>query len=209
MTVSMVARAFYVLVVALPLLTVIAYRLRARGRARRRGAALRAFIQEGAAQARRQRRQARALVSDFQSGEGRSSAPWPDAGAPNCSGPARRLLTDTLMMVCTPDPSVPQAVEDDAVTTPYQSLPPAPAAPLPDALRVTAAQAWALIDRKEAPGRSETLADSWPAVRATAAAALLLVLFGITGRATITRKAPPSPQKARGALVPAVEVAHA
>ena len=190
MTVSMVARAFYVLVVALLLLgTAIAY-LRARGRARRSGVALRAFIQEGAAQARRQRRQARAVVSDFHPGEGRSSAPWPDAGAPNCSGPARRLLTDTLMMVCTPDPSVPQAVEDDAVTTPYQSLPPAPAAPLPDALRVTAAQAWALIDRKEAPGRSETLADSWPAVRATAAAALLLVLFGITGRATITRKAP-------------------
>ena len=209
MTVSMVARAFYVLVVALLLLgTAIAY-LRARGRARRSGVALRAFIQEGAAQARRQRRQARAVVSDFQSGEGRSSAPWPDAGAPNCSGPARRLLTDTLMMVCTPCPSAPQPIEDEAVTTPYQSLPPAPATPpQPVALRVTAAQALRLID-KEAPGRSETLADSWPAVRATAAAALLLVLFGITGRATITRKAPPSPQKARGALVPAVEVAHA
>ena len=208
MTVSMVARAFYVLVVALLLLITVIAHLRARSRARRSGAALRAFIQEGAAQARRQRRQARAVVSDFQSGEGRSSAPWPDAGAPNCSGPARRLLTDTSMMVCPPDPSAPQPIEDEAVTTPYQSLPPTPAAPpQPPALRVTAAQALRLID-KEARDPSEILADSWPAVRATAAAALLLVLFGVTGRAAIPRKAPLAPHKAHAALVPA-EVAHA
>lgn len=215
MTVSMVARAFYVLVVALLLLsTVIAYlQARARSQARRRGAVLRAFIQEGAAQAQRQRtRKARTFVSEFQSGgrEGKSSAPWPDAGAPNCSEPARRLLTHTLMVAaCTPDPSAPQAVEDDADTTPYQSLPPSPAASQPVVLRITAAQALRLIDRKEAQGPSEILADSWPAVRATAAAALLLVLFGVAGRAAIPRKAPLAPQKAHAALVPAAEVAHA
>lgn len=206
MTVSMVARAFYVLVVALLLLgTAIAY-LRARSRARRRGLVLRACIQEGAAQAQRQRK-ARGFVSDFQSGEGKSSAPWPDAGAPNCSEPARRLLGET-QVVCTPDPSTPQAVEDDADTTPYQALPPSPAAPQPVALRITAAQALRLID-KGAPDPSEILADSWPAVRATAAAALLLVLFGVAGRAAIPRKAPLAPQKAHAALVPAAEVAHA